>query len=817
MQLKSKKSKNKEIEQEKKSKEKKVSTNKNVVGNSESKLSKIGFTKKMKITNENRRNKGSKDTIKSIPYKSFNKNNITILGKNLYSKTFEFTDINYHTVKSEDQVQYFLDYGNILNSFDSTTKVQVTIINEDMDIDTFRKKVASNLKGDALDEYRSEYNEMIDRKLSEGSNNLSQSKYWVITIEAHNIDAARNKFNRMQGELETHFKKLGSILKEVSNDEKLDMLKNIYRGNEVEVYPKNINFKNGKEKILIAPSYMEFKHNHFIVDDKYARTLFLRDMPSYLSDDLVTELTELDFKTILSINMECVEPSKAQTIVRRQITVMESNQFEKEKKAIQKLIPYIPNHKLQESLEEAKELLDDLVKKNQKMFLVNMVITVFGDTLEELDLNTESLKTVARKKVCNLATLIYQQEVGFTSSLPLGNCLLNERRTLTTESTSILMPFNIKEVASQNGNYYGLHSVNSKLVVLNRKMLKNANGWIFGDSGSGKSFTAKREIANTIMNNDDDVIIIDPSREYTYLAKAFGGEVIDISAQSKNYINPMDMDENYSDNDDPIVLKSDFILSLCEVIIGGNYGLTPRQKTIIDRCVRKVYREFVQDYDKDKMPTLLDFYNELLKQKEEEAEDIAIALELYVKGSLDVFAHKTNIDSKNRILCFDTSGLGKSLKTLGLLIMLDAVWNRVIDNFKKGKATWIYIDEVHLFFKNEYAINFLQELYKIIRKWGGIPTGITQDIDDLLKNEQAITMLNNSQFIVMLGQSNLNAKRISEVFSLSDSQSSHLVNAEKGSGLIFYGGAVIPFKDKFPNDLKLYDIFDTTPESTKTA
>ncbi len=756
-------------------------------------------------------------TVKSLPYKSFEKSNITVLNKNTYSKTFKFSDINYHTSRQEEQEDYFLEYGNILNSFDSSTKIQISIINEDLDINEFRNRIISHHKGDNLDEYRDEYNRMIDDKLSQGASNLKQNKYLTVTIDAHNIEVARNKFNRIHGELETHFKKLDSTLEEVSNEEKTIILKNIYRGRNVNIYPERLNFKTSQEKTAIAPNYMEFKHNHFVIGNKFCKTLFLRDIPTFLTDKMITELTELEFKTLLAININPVEPDKAQEVVRTQITIMESNQYEKEKKAMQTFTPYVANHKLQESLEEAKELLDDLVKKNQKMFLTNIVVTVFADTQEELDLNVDSLKTIARKHVCNFATLNYQQEVGFNSTLPIGNCQLKARRTLTTESTSIFMPFNVKEISVDNGNYYGIHSISKKIVVLNRKQLKNSNGWIFGDSGSGKSFFAKKEIANTIMNNDDDVIIISPSHEYDYLTRSFGGEVIEISNQTKNFINPMDMDESYADSGDPIALKSDFIISFCDTLMGEHNHLTSRQKAIIDRCVRNIYKDYVVDFNKDKIPTLGDLYEEVLKQKEEDAEDIALTLEMYVKGSLDIFAHKTNIDSKNRILCFDTNGLGNNLKTTGLLVVLNAVWNRVIENYKKGRATWIYIDEVHLFFKNYYALNFLQELYKIIRKWGGIPTGITQDIDDLLKNEQAITMLNNSQFLTILGQSDMNANRIQDIFGLSDTQKAYIRNSEKGSGLIYYGGSIIPFKDNFPKDLKLYDIFDTTPESAKSS
>jgi type IV secretory pathway VirB4 component len=462
-------------------------------------------------------------------------------------------------------------------------------------------------------------------------------------------------------------------------------------------------------------------------------------------------------------------------------------------------------------LEEAGELLDDLINKNQKMFFVSVVIVHFADSLELLKRDTNTLNNIARKYVCSLGILNYQQEEALKSVLPLGKNYLKISRTLTTESTAILLPFNIQELIQEQGMYYGKNAISKNLLIFNRLALKNPNGFILGTPGSGKSFTAKREMINVLLNTNDDVIIIDPEREYTKLAKNLGGEVIEISAGSGNYLNPLDMTENYSDNENPLCLKSEFIMSLCACLLGGSTAtITAAEKTIIDRSLKKTYEKYFNSgFNKKYIPTLNDFQNVLESQNERAAKDLAVALELYTRGSLSVFSNKTNVNVDNRFVIYDTKDLGKQLKTMGLLIVLDNIWNRITENRQKGKRTWIYIDEIYLLFTTDYSANFLFELYKRARKWGGIPTGITQNVEDLLGNDLAKSMLANSDFLMMMNQAPTDRIHLANLLNISEAQLTYITNSNEGEGLLFSGNAIIPFEDKFPKNTELYRIMTT--------
>lgn len=465
---------------------------------------------------------------------------------------------------------------------------------------------------------------------------------------------------------------------------------------------------------------------------------------------------------------------------------------------------------LKYSLVEAEELLDDLRSKNQKMFMTNIVIMVTANDFDELENNTEAIEAVVRKHICSVSTLKFQQEKGLQSVLPIGNCTLEIRRTLTTESTAVFLPFSSKEISQENGMYYGLNALSNNLIIFNRLMLKNPNGFILGSPGSGKSFSAKREMVNVFLATDDDIIIIDPEREYSPLVKALMGEIINVSPASTNYINPLDMSQNYSDDENPLVMKSDFILSFFECLV-GKQGLTAKERGIIDRCLTITYAEYMQDFDAAKIPTLIDFYEVLKSQPEKEAKGLALSFELYIKGNLNVFAHKTNVNTTNRVVCYDIKDLGKQLKTLGMLIVLDYVWNRITENRAKGKRTWIYMDEVYLLFANEYSANFLFELYKRARKWGGVPTGITQNVEDLLKSETARSMLSNTDFVMMLNQATSDRVQLARLLNISDNLLAYVTNSDSGQGLICCGGSVIPFRDKFPHN-ELYDLMITRLE-----
>ncbi len=757
----------------------------------------------------------------TIPYLQALDNGLFEVKKGIYSKTIRFQDVNYQTSRQEDQEDMFVKYGAFLNYFSPSTQVQITIFNRSMNKASLESNVLIKSRSDGLDEYRDEYNSMLKGKITEGRNDIIKEKYLTFSFPAKGQSEAKGAVASLENEALNNFRSLGSQTQVLTTEERLELLHDFYRpGHEGEfnIDVSTLRKQGLTTKDVIAPDGFEFKRNYFRMGEKLGRAMFVSKLPSFLTDKFISELTDFPFNMVTTINIRSVAPDDALKRVKRQITGMEQDKIEQQKKASKAgYDPEMINHELRLSLREAEELLDDLQSKNQKMFLVNILIVHLADTIEELDRNTDSLNSVARKNLCQTAVLNYQQEDALASALPLGQQRLKITRTLTTESTAIFMPFTAQELIQKGGMYYGLNAVSRNLIIFRRINLKNANGFILGTPGSGKSFAAKREMVNVLLNTLDDVIIIDPEREYTPLAENFGGEIIQISSSSKNNINPMDLNANYSDDDDPLLLKSEFILSLCECIIGGSSGLSAKEKTIIDRCVKKTYAEYMQDFDNTKIPTLLDFQHKLESQPEDEARSIALELELYTRGSLSTFAKKTNININKRMVVFDIKDLGKQLKTMGMLIVLDAVWNRITQNRVLGKRTWLYIDEIYLLFANDYSANFLFELYKRARKWGGIPTGITQNVEDLLSSELARRMLSNSDFILMLNQAPMDRAELAKLLSLSDTQIGYITNADPGQGLLFAGNSIIPFRDDFPRDTKLYQMMTTKPDEIKKA
>lgn len=776
---------------------------------------------KKKASRQKVKTKVPRTVQQSIPYLKALDNGLFEVVKGLYSKTIRFQDVNYQTARQDDQEDIFVKYGAFLNYFSPSTQLQVTIFNRTMDKSKLESNILINSRKDGLDEFREEYNEMLKTKITEGRNDIIKEKYITFSVPSKSEGEARGSIISLENETVNNLRSMGSQTNILSTKERLELMHDFYRpGHEGEF---NIDLPTLRRqgittKDVIAPDSIEFKRNYFRMGEKYGRAMFVSKLPTFLTDKFISELADFSFNMITTINIRSVAPDEALKRVKRQITGMEQDKIEQQKKASKSgYDPEMINHELRLSLREAEELLDDLQSKNQKMFLVNIIIVHLADTIEELEQNTDAINSVARKHLCQTAVLNYQQEDALASALPLGIQRLKITRTLTTESTAIFMPFTSQELIQKDGMYYGLNAVSRNLIMLNRINLKNANGFILGTPGSGKSFSAKREVINVLLNTLDDVIIIDPEREYTPLVENFGGEIIQISTSSKNNLNPLDMNMNYSDEDDPLLLKSEFILSLCECIIGGNTGLSAKEKTIIDRCVKKTYAEYLQDFDIKKMPTLLDFQHKLEAQPEDEAKVLALELELYTKGSLSTFAKKTNINVNNRLVAFDIKDLGKQLKTMGMLIVLDTVWNRITQNRMMGKKTWLYIDEIYLLFANDYSANFLFELYKRARKWGGIPTGITQNVEDLLSSELARRMLSNSDFIMMLNQAPMDRAELAKLLSLSDTQIGYVTNSEPGNGLLFAGNSIIPFRDEFPRNTKLYQMMTTKPDELKKA
>ncbi len=749
---------------------------------------------------------------KSLPYKCVCDEYIFKVDENHYSKTYCFEDINYSIAKQEEQEGIFLGYCSVLNSFDTNADIQITVHNNRVNKAKFNEMVLLKHKGDGFDRYMDVYNDMLIEKMEQGQNGIIRSKYLTVTVQAADLDTAKAKFTSIDLEVINAFKKIGSIIKPMTSNERIVLLKDIFRSVDVEI-PQltEKDFRRQSERAYCCPDYLEFKKDYFMWGDKYARTMFIKDMPASLKDSMLTDLTNTNLDIMVTVNVAPVDPYKALKIVSHQLTSMRANKLQAEKKAIQSgYTSDVINEDLKHSLMEAEELLDDLRSKNQKMVLANIIIMVTAGDIDELDSNTEAIEAVVRKHICSLSTLNFQQEKGLQSVLPLGNCTLKIRRTLTTESTAVLLPFSSKEISQKNGMYYGLNALSNNMILFSRLNLKNPNGFILGSPGSGKSFSAKREMLNVFLATDDDIIIIDPEREYTSLVAALNGETINVSPASSNYINPLDMSKDYSDDESPLTMKSDFILSFCECLV-GKQGLTAKEKAIIDRCLTATYAEYMQDFEVSKTPTLMEFYENLKAQPEKEAQGLALSFELYIKGNLNMFAHQTNVNTTNRVVSYDIKDLGKQLKTLGMLIVLDYVWNRITLNRAKGKRTWIYMDEIYLLFANEYSANFLFELYKRARKWGGVPTGITQNVEDLLKSETARSMLSNTDFVLMLNQATSDRIQLAKLLNISDNLLGFVTNSDSGQGLICCGGAIIPFKDKFPHN-ELYDLMTTKLE-----
>lgn len=732
---------------------------------------------------------------------------------NRYTKTFRFDDINYAVASREDKEAMFLEYSELLNSLDSGVTTKITINNHCRNRVDFERSVLIPFKEDGLDIYRKEYNDMLLDKAT-GANSITQEKYITISIHKKDIDEARNYFARIGSELSSHFAKLGSVCADIDGTERLRILHDFYRAGEETDFHFDVkeSAKLGHDfKDYICPDSMERADNYIKLGDKYARVLFLKDFASYIKDSMVTELTDLNRNMMLSIDVIPIPTDEAVREVENRLLGVETNitNWQRRQNSNNNFSAVVP-YDMELQRKESKEFLDDLTTRDQRMMFATITMVHMADSKEQLDSDTEELQSIARKHLCQLAVLRFQQTDGLNTVLPIGARKINALRTLTTESLAVFMPFKVQEILHDGGIYYGQNSISNNMIVANRSFLLNGNSFILGVPGSGKSFTGKNEIVNLMLAGDADIIVIDPEREYSRLVEALGGATIKISATSNNHINAMDMNSEYGDGANPVTLKSEFILSLCEQLIGAS-NLGPMQKSIIDRCTASVYRDYQQRGYTGKVPTLKDFRAELLKQSEPEAKEIALAIELFTDGSLNTFAKETNVDVDNRLICYDILDLGKQLLPIGMLVVLDNILNRITANRAKGKHTFIFIDEIYLLFQHEYSANFLFTLWKRVRKYGAYCTGITQNVDDLLQSHTARTMLANSEFLIMLNQASTDRLRLAELVNISDMQMSYITNVEAGRGLMKVGSALVPFFNKFPKHTKLYKLMTTKP------
>ena len=758
----------------------------------------------------------------SIPFQRMFPDGICRVTDSYYTKTIQFQDINYQLAQQEDKTAIFDEWCSFLNFFDSSVQFELSFMNMSTDAESFEKSIRIPFRKDSFNASRAEYSQILKKQLSQGNNGLTKTKYLTFGIEAESMRQAKPRLNHIENDLLNNFRRLGVMASTMNGKERLRLMHSMFHmgDNDKFFFDWKYLVESGLSvKDFIAPTAFAFKNSRtFQMGSIYGSMSYLQIIASDLSDRMLADFLDMESSQIVTMHIQSVDQTAAIKTIKRTITELDRSKIEEQKKAVRSGydMDIIPSD-LATYGKDAKALLKELQSQNERMFMLTFLVMNTGRTEQELENNVFQAQSIAQKHNCNLRRLDFQQEQGLMSSLPLAQNLIEIRRGLTTSSTAIFVPFTTQELF-QNGAeslYYGLNALSNNLIMVDRKKLKNPNGLILGTPGSGKSFSAKREITNAFLVTDDDIIICDPEAEYAALVHKFEGQVIKISSSSTNYINPMDININYSEDDNPVALKADFILSLCELIMGSKDGLQPIEKTVIDRGVHQIYQRYFDNPVPENMPVLEDLYNALLKQDEKEAHHVATALEIYVKGSLKLFNNRTNVDINNRLVCYDIKELGNQLKKIGMLIVQDQVWGRVTANRSAGKSTRYYIDEFHLLLKEEQTATYSVEIWKRFRKWGGLPTGITQNVKDLLSSREVENIFENSDFVYMLNQAGGDRQILAKQLGISPHQLSYVTHSSEGEGLLFYGSTILPFVDHFPKNTELYRIMTTKPQEMK--
>lgn len=771
----------------------------------------------------------------SIPYLGVYENGIFQNDENTYSKVYKIPDMNFLIEDTERQKEIFGNFMELLSSFGAEVHVQQVIFNKTIKPAELESKVLMKTQNDKLNEYREEMNEMLIDKMAKASNNIIHEKYFVLSVETDDIVTAKATFERLDREISAGFERVTkTTTKPLTLIERLSLMYDIYnmdsnvpfyrrtkmkKDNVMESFNMRHIQKMGlTSKDVIGPSALTFERDHMIIGTTYARAMMVSNLPSFLRGDILTELSNMPFNMLTSVHYRALPQSKAITLLKNKLVDVNANVVTLQKKASRNGYSVdVISPEIKQASQEVESLMGDLTQDNQKLFYTTITAVIFAKTKEELDENTKLFQATAERFVCQAMILATQQEAGLTTALPLGRNKLKVERLLNSRAAAIFLPFGVKELWQDDGMYYGLNGVSKQMILYNRSSAINGNGCIFGVPGSGKSFSAKREIVNVLLHTDDDVFVIDPENEYAGLAKLFYGSSIRIAPGSDVHINPMDMGLDYSaEGDDPITMKADFIASICEAATGSRYPLTPIQKSVIDRCVKNVYREYIRTLraegkseDAKIVPTLRDFYEEVKLQPEPEAHNLALALEKFVEGTQNSFAFRTNVNVNNRFTIYNIKDIGTGMKSIGLQVCLDNIWNKMIANYKKGKRTWLYCDEFHLLTQTEISAKYTQQIWRRARKWNGIPTGITQQVEDMMKTEEGRAIIGNSEFVMMLSMNAYGRAQMQQMYNLTDAEMEYITSSGSGHGLIYNGKDIIPFVDEFPKDTKLYNAMTT--------
>lgn len=779
----------------------------------------------------------------SIPYVAVYENGVIEVEPGLFSVSYGIPPVNFKTANDNEQWRLAELYSEFMNSFDSNVTIQITLYNRTIDMDTFRDEVYVKVQADNLNDYREEYNQMLEQKMLGAKNNLETMKILTVTVEAIDIDAANDQLSQIDSMIQENMTTMTKKSPEqLTLIERLDILNQIYNQKEARpVYEKrmieghesesftleNCDAQGITTKELIAPEALEFLPNEGKTGNTIFKSFYVSAYPTYIRGTILTDFSQLPTNMLTSVFFHPVEQSQGLKMIKEKSVNIKSEVINAEKGAAKNNIYgdiAVPTS-LKDANSEVDSLFGKMTRDNIKIYMVTFLFTLFADSEEEMKGYEDQLKLIGNKNLITIKSLHFQQEAGFNSCLPIGRNDVQIQRLMTTQSVASIIPFDVKEVRQKKGMYYGQNAVSHNMILYNRLSNLNPNSCILGMPGSGKSFAAKREMINVLLNTDDEIYVIDPEREYKPLVDAFGGTCVKISNGSDVYINPFDMDiENSDDAGDPVKVKSDFIESLCEIMIGGNFGLTSIEQSIIGRSVINIYEPYLEllkrkglTTDPSHAPTLNEFYNDLYNQPQLEAQNLALALERYVKGSLDIFSHRTNVNVNNRFVVYDIKDIGAGLKELGLQIALDTIWNKMIENHRKGKRTWFYIDEFYLMMQKPSSADYISQIWKRARKWNGLPCAITQNVEDMLKSEQARTVINNCSFIIILGQSPINKQQLSSMLNISPAEQKYIATAKPGRGLLRIGEDLIPMDDSFPKDTKLYEIMTTNPNEKKVS